>query len=133
MPGWMPNQDVWRRIYGCPAISLPSSQPQPSVWDLHYFGETPAQKYRCGNCSACEKRKRPLKELLTAKSAKTMSGWHRIRKPEATEVEENRSPAVLEKKEDVLWQTAHRSFTVPDLKNRQVSRKTGLAILSAVK
>jgi ATP-dependent DNA helicase RecQ len=100
---------------------------------LRYFGETPAQKHRCGNCSACGKRKQPLNELLTAKSAKTMSDWHRIRKPNATAVEEKQPPAVLEKKDDVLWQTAHRFFTGHELKKRQVSRKTGLAILNAVK
>jgi hypothetical protein len=34
---------------------------------------------------------------------------------------------------DALWQTAHRSFTVAEMKDRQVPRQTGLAILSAVK
>jgi hypothetical protein len=35
--------------------------------------------------------------------------------------------------EDVLWQIAHRSFTVAEMKDRQVPRQTGLAILRAVK
>jgi hypothetical protein len=34
---------------------------------------------------------------------------------------------------DVLWQTSHLTFTIHELKTRQVPRKTGLAILSAVK
>jgi hypothetical protein len=43
-----------------------------------------------------------------------MSDWHFIRKPEATEARENRFSAVLKNKEDVLWQTAHRAFTVAE-------------------
>jgi hypothetical protein len=61
-----------------------------------------------------------------------MSDWHYIRNPESTEVRENRSTIVLKNKEEVLWQTAHRAFTVAELKTRQVPRKTGLTILSAV-
>jgi ATP-dependent DNA helicase RecQ len=96
---------------------------------LRYFGETPAQ--RCGNCSACRSRKRSPSKAPN--SAKNMKDWDRIRKPQASEAVEKKPSAVLENKDVVLWQTAHRSFVTHELKTRQVTRKTGLAILSSVK
>ena len=59
-----------------------------------------------------------------------MTEWHRLRKSETAAAMEARLAA---NKEDVLWQTAHRSFTVAAMKDRQVPRQTGLAILSTVK
>jgi ATP-dependent DNA helicase RecQ len=90
---------------------------------LRYFGETPA--HRCGNCSSCGIRKRTMGKAPN--SAKNMTDWQRIRKPEAGE---KKPSAVLKNQEVVLWQTAKRSYTIHELKTRQVPRKTGLAILS---
>jgi len=59
-----------------------------------------------------------------------MTEWSRLRKPETATVMEGGSAA---NKDNILWQTAHRSFTVSEMKHRQVPRRTGLAILSAVK
>jgi hypothetical protein len=59
-----------------------------------------------------------------------MKDWHRLRKSEAAAVDEKHFSSNME---DVLWQTTHRSFTVVEMKKRQVQRKTGLAILSTVK
>ena len=97
---------------------------------LRYFGETPDQGRRCGHCSACKGRKRPPSNLPTAKSAKNMKDWHSLRNSKATATIKKHSASY---KEDVLWQTTHRSFTVGEMKERQVQRKTGLAILSTVK
>ncbi len=59
-----------------------------------------------------------------------MTEWHRLRKSVTAAAMTECSPA---NNEDVLWQTAHRSFTVAQMKNRQVPRQNGLAILSAFK
>jgi ATP-dependent DNA helicase RecQ len=97
---------------------------------LRYFGETPAQGRRCGNCSSCKGRKSRSKKIITTTGAKTMTEWHRLRKSETAAAMEAHLAA---NNEDVLWQTAHRSFTVAEMKDRQVPRQTGLAILSTVK
>jgi hypothetical protein len=65
-----------------------------------------------------------------------MKDWHRIQKTGALEIEDKK-PTILinliNNDADVLWQTSHRTFTINELKTRQVPRKTGIAILSAVK
>jgi superfamily II DNA helicase RecQ len=75
---------------------------------LRYFGETPAQGNRCGNCSSCKGRKSRSKEIIKTTGAQTMTEWHRLRKPETAAAVEARLAA---KNEAVLWQTAHRSFS----------------------
>jgi RecQ family ATP-dependent DNA helicase len=98
---------------------------------LRYFGESLPQEYRCGNCSACRVRKQSTRKsnVLPAGSARNMTDWHRLRRSE-----ESANNTVSGNNHNVvLWQTAHRSFTIAELEKHEVPRNTGLAILGTVK